>query len=151
MCGVQLKDRKRSAELMLMLGLSETIDQLAMANSVCLYGHVLMREDGLVLRRALDSKIEGQRKNGRPKRKWEKQVDEESLKIGLRRKDALCRSRWSVGVDQIAAGLRSIWPPLLVLDPTTFYASVCLSLQIPKYIYMYENISLCISAINMYV
>ena len=33
MCGVQLKDRKRSKDLMLMLGLNETIDQLAMANS----------------------------------------------------------------------------------------------------------------------
>ena len=30
-CGVQLKGRKRSKDLMLMLGLSETIDQLAMA------------------------------------------------------------------------------------------------------------------------
>ena len=33
-CGVQLKDRKRSIGLMFMLGLNETIDQLAMANSV---------------------------------------------------------------------------------------------------------------------
>ena len=37
-CGVQLKDRKRSMDLMLMLGLNETINQLAMANSGCLYG-----------------------------------------------------------------------------------------------------------------
>ena len=40
MCVVQLKDRKRSMDLMFMLGLNETIDQLAMANSVCCYGHV---------------------------------------------------------------------------------------------------------------
>ena len=46
MRGVQLKDRKRSTDLMLMLGLKETIDQLAMANSVCWYAHVLRREDG---------------------------------------------------------------------------------------------------------
>ena len=45
MCGVQLKDRKRSMDLMLMLGLSEAIDQLAMACSVCWYGDVLRRED----------------------------------------------------------------------------------------------------------
>ena len=51
MYGVQLKDRKRSMNLMLMLGLNETIDQLAMASSVRWYGHVLRREDGLVLRR----------------------------------------------------------------------------------------------------
>ena len=41
MCGVHLKDRKRSTDLMFILGLSETIDQLAMTNSVCWYGHVL--------------------------------------------------------------------------------------------------------------
>ena len=32
---------------MLMLGSKDTIDQLAMANSVRWYGHVLRREDGL--------------------------------------------------------------------------------------------------------
>ena len=32
-----------------MMGLNQTIDQLAMANSVRWYGHVLWREDGQVL------------------------------------------------------------------------------------------------------
>ena len=68
MCGVQLKDRKRKTDLMFMLGLKETIDQLAMSNSVRWYGYVLRREDGHVLRRALDFEVEGQRKKGRPKR-----------------------------------------------------------------------------------
>ena len=54
MCGVQLKDRKRSTYLMLMLDLKEATDQLVMANSVRWYGHVLRREDGHALRRALD-------------------------------------------------------------------------------------------------
>ena len=52
MCGVQLIDRKRSTDMMFMQGLKETIDQLAMASSVCWYGHVLRREDGHILRRA---------------------------------------------------------------------------------------------------
>ena len=59
---------------MLMLGLNEIIDQLAMANSVRWYGHVLRREDGHVLRRALDFEVECQWMKGRPKRKWKKQV-----------------------------------------------------------------------------
>ena len=58
MCGVQLKDRKRSTDLMFMLGLNETIDQLAMASSVRWYGNVLRREDGHVLRKALDIEVE---------------------------------------------------------------------------------------------
>ena len=40
-CGVQLKDRKRSTDLMFMLGLNEPIDQLAMTNTVHWYGHVV--------------------------------------------------------------------------------------------------------------
>ena len=35
MCGAQLKDRETSKDLMLILGLNKTIDQMAMANSVC--------------------------------------------------------------------------------------------------------------------
>ena len=67
MSGVKLKDR-RSKDFMLMLDLNETINQLAMANSVHWYGDALRREDGHVLRRALDFEVEGQRKNGRLKR-----------------------------------------------------------------------------------
>ena len=43
MCGMQLKDRKGSMVLMFMLGLKETIDQLAMANSARWYGHMFRR------------------------------------------------------------------------------------------------------------
>ena len=68
MCGVQLKNRKRSTDLVFMLCLNEIMDQLSMANSVHWYGHKLRREDDHVLRMALDFEVEGQRKNGRPKR-----------------------------------------------------------------------------------
>ena len=75
------------------------------------------REDGHLVRRGLDHEAEGQRKKGRPKRTWKKQVEEES---GLRREDGLCRSKWSAGVNQIAAELRCIWPPSLVGDNTRY-------------------------------
>ena len=79
MCGVQLKDRKRSSNLMLMLCLKETIYQLAMSCNVRWYGHVLRREDGHIFRRALDFEVEGLRKKGRPKRMWKEQVKEENM------------------------------------------------------------------------
>ena len=41
MCGAQLKDRKRTKDFMLMMGMNFTIDQLATSNSVHWYGHVL--------------------------------------------------------------------------------------------------------------
>ena len=90
---------------MLMLGLNKTTDQLTMENSVRWNGHVLRREYGHVLRTALDFEVEGERKKGRPKRTWKTQVVEESVKVGFRREDALCRSKWRVDVTQIAAGV----------------------------------------------
>ena len=41
------------------------------------------------MRRALDLEVEVQRKKGRLKRTWKKQFEEESVKVGLRREDAL--------------------------------------------------------------
>ena len=66
-CGVHLKDRKRSNYLMLMLGLNETIDQMAMENSVRWYRLVLRREYGHVLKRTLDFEVEGQKRKVRLK------------------------------------------------------------------------------------
>ena len=86
---------------MLMLGLNETMDHLAMANSVHCYCHVLRREDGHVLSRALEFEVESQRKKGRLKRTWKKQVEEESMKVGLIWEDALCQSKWCVGVNHM--------------------------------------------------
>ena len=61
-----------------------------MANSVRWHGHVLRREDAHVLRRGLDFKGEGQRKKGRLKWTWKKEVEEESVMVGVRREDTLC-------------------------------------------------------------
>ena len=90
------------------------------------------RENGHILRRALDFEVEGQRKKGRLKRTWKKQVEEESVKVGLRREDALCQSKWSVGVNQIASCLRCIWPPSFVGDTTRFSTLVSLSMTRAK-------------------
>ena len=37
---------------------------------------------------------------------WKGQVEEESMKVGLRRKDAFCRSEWIVCVSLIVSVLR---------------------------------------------
>ena len=49
---------------------------------------MLRREDSHVLKRILDFEVEGKRKKWRPNRTW-KLVEEESMKVGLSRKDAL--------------------------------------------------------------
>ena len=83
-------------------------------------GDVLRRGDGHVLRRSLDFEVDGQRKKGRPKMTWKMQVEEQSVKVGLKWEFAFCRPKWSVGINQIAAGLMLIWPPSLVWDTTRF-------------------------------
>ena len=57
--------------------------ELAMANSVRLYGYVLRREGGHTLRRSLDFEVDNLRKNGGPKSTWKGLVEEESMKVGL--------------------------------------------------------------------
>ena len=44
----------------------------------------------IFLRRALDLEVEGQRTKWRPMMTWKKQVEEESVQVGLRGKDVLC-------------------------------------------------------------
>ena len=34
-----------------------------------------------------------------PKGKWKRQVEEESINVGLNRKDVFCRSKWNDSVD----------------------------------------------------
>ena len=78
MCGVQPQDITRAGDLMLMFGLNETIDQLAMASKEGLYGHLLRRGDSHVLRRAFDFEGEGQKMELRLKRTWIKRVEEKA-------------------------------------------------------------------------
>ena len=51
---------------------------------------------------------------------------EESVMVGLRMEDAICRSKWSLGVNLIAAWLRRIWPPSLDGDIARFSTLVFL-------------------------
>ena len=60
LCSVQLKDRNRAEDLMLMLDLNEIINQLTIAFSVLWYWYVLRRQGSHVLRRELDYAVEGQ-------------------------------------------------------------------------------------------
>ena len=71
-------------------------------NGVRWYGHVLRRDDGHVLRKALEFEVKGKRKRGRPKKIWKTQVEKETKSVGLEKEDAMNRVRWRVGVGEIA-------------------------------------------------
>ena len=78
MCGAKLMEKKRTDDLMEMLGLKEAAVQIAKANGVRLYGYVLKRDDGHILRKALEFEVRGKRKRGRLKKTWKTQVEKES-------------------------------------------------------------------------
>ena len=64
------------------------------------YGHVLRRDDGHVLRKALEFEVRGKRKPGRPKKAWKMQVEKASKSVGLGKKDVMNRVRWRVYRDK---------------------------------------------------
>ena len=86
--------RKLTEDPMQMLDLNETIDQLANANSVHWYGHVLRKDKNNFLTMALDFKVKLATKRGRSKKTWLKAVVEQSRKDGLNVGDANNHSRW---------------------------------------------------------
>ena len=51
-------------DLMELLGLKETVVQMAKVNGVRWYGHMLRWEDGHVLRKALEFEVKGNWKRG---------------------------------------------------------------------------------------
>ena len=92
-------------DLMEMLELKETVIQMAKpkANGVRWYGDVLRRDDGDVLRKALEFEVKGKRKRGQLKKTGKTQVEKVSKSVGLEKEDVLNRARWRVGVGEIAA------------------------------------------------
>ena len=116
MCGVKLMDEKSTKGLMQMLGLNETIDQLAKASSVRWYGRVLRKYRNNFLRRAFDLRVKGTVKRGRPKKTCLRAVVEQSRKVGLNESDANNRSRWRLGVNAISRMMKKIRPSPLYGD-----------------------------------
>ena len=102
MYDTKLMEKKRTEDLMEILGLKETVVQMAKVNGVRWYGHVSRRDDGHVLKKALEFEVKGKRKQGQPKKTGKMQVEKENKSVGLEKEDALNIARWRVGVGEIA-------------------------------------------------
>ena len=91
---------------------------MAKVNGVRWYAHVFRRDDGHVLKKALEFEVKGKRKQGRPKKMWKMQVEKENKSVGLEKEDALNRARWRVRVGEIAVRLGLIRsPPFMGVNP----------------------------------
>ena len=82
--------------------MKKIVVQISKTNGVRRYEHVLRRDNGHVLRKALEFEVKGKRNRGQPKKTWKTQVEKESKSVGLEKKDALNRAIWIVGVGEIA-------------------------------------------------
>ena len=69
MLGLSRKDRVRNEEIRKRLGTTE-MGKWCRQERLRWYGHVKRREDDYVGRRAMEMRMPGQRKRGRPKRRW---------------------------------------------------------------------------------
>ena len=66
----------------------------------------MRRDDGHVLRKAMEFEVKSKSKRGRPKKTWKKQAKKEIKSVGLEMEDTLNRTRWRVGVREIAVRVR---------------------------------------------
>ena len=98
MCPAKPMEKKKTDDLMEMIGLKETVVQMAKANGVRWCGQ------------ALEFEVRGKRKPGQPKKTWKTQVEKESKSVGLEKKEAMNQARWRVGVREIAAGVNPATP-----------------------------------------
>ena len=64
-----------------------------------------------MLKKAMMQEVNGERKRGRPKQTWRRQVEESVKEVGLKIEEAVDRTRWREGVRAIAEGMRCIRPP----------------------------------------
>ena len=112
MCGVKLVDRNNISEMMNMLKIKTTANQLTKANRVRWNGHVLKRTHEDILRNALAFKVNGKQKRGRPRMTWRSHIEDSLSKVGLEKMVAVDRSQWREGMRKISEStMRSIWPP----------------------------------------
>ena len=75
-------------------GFKDTLDGLARGSGVRWYGHVLRRDSGDVLRRALDFQVAERRGRGRSNMTWKSQEEEHTDQIGRKKEDANDREKW---------------------------------------------------------
>ena len=102
----ELLEKRSSQELVDLLGLEETLDELARASGVQSHRHVLKRYDDNVLRKALNNKMIGRRGSGKSKTWQRKQVEEHIEQIGLKKEDATDRTKWCNIVQKNFLGTR---------------------------------------------
>jgi len=61
---------------------------------MCMYGHVLRKEDNDWVKKCMEYEVEGPRPRGRPKRTWREVVKEDCQARKLNTEDSVDHSKW---------------------------------------------------------
>jgi len=97
MCGVSLKDKFRSRDLVECLGICE-VAEVVRRGRLRWFGHVERMNGDNWVSACRDIKMEGVRGRGRPKKTWQDCVSEDMKRLGLKREDAQDRALWRVKI-----------------------------------------------------
>ena len=89
----RLTDRTSSDELLHRCGLEDVLKVISVRR-LRWYGHVARRSDVEELGRVFSMEVAGRRPRGRPRKTWMDCVNQDLIKIGANREDALDRQRW---------------------------------------------------------
>jgi hypothetical protein len=93
MCGISLKERKKSEQLREMLGL-EAVSLVIRKGRLRWFGHVDRKDDDDWVKRCTVMEVSGTRKKGRPRKTWWDGVQNDMKSFGLTREDAQDRNKW---------------------------------------------------------
>ena len=93
MCGVTLRMRVPSEDLLFNSGLVD-IRQVIKRNRLRMFGHVARRGEDDPLGKIQLLEAPGRRPPGRPKKTWNKNVEEDLREAGATREEALDRTTW---------------------------------------------------------
>jgi hypothetical protein len=98
MCGVTLRDRRSSKELLDRLGITVDVAEEVRRGRLRWFGHVERKEGSDWVSRCRSMVVEGQRGKGRGRKTWNECVEDDMKRLLLRREDAMDRNGWSGGV-----------------------------------------------------
>ena len=97
MCGVSLKDRKTSQELLDRLAIVGVAERVRRGR-LRWFGHVERKKADDWVSKCRELDVEGQRGRGRGKKTWRESVDEDMARLNLKRELAQDRAVWKSGI-----------------------------------------------------
>ena len=93
MLGVRWQDRVTNEEVLRKCSVYDIVSEVR-RRRLRWFGHVRRREDGNILRRAMEMEIPGKRPPGRPMRKWEESVKDDLKCLNIEEESVRDREVW---------------------------------------------------------